>query len=116
MTRTVRIGLSVLAGLVAIKLVSDLSGLDALSDAMGLSSAIAASPGSGVARPPGVLNGLRRRAQSPDASGISGPPRTPHDSPRTRRKVPWLTILSRWLCEACLMRHCAKPVSCGAIA
>ena len=42
MSRTVRMGVSLLAGLVAIKLVSDLSGLNALSDAMGLGSAIAA--------------------------------------------------------------------------
>ena len=66
MTRSVRIGVSVLAGLVAIKLVSDLSGLDALSDAMGLSSAIAAESesetaqeavpdvGSPAPEPPGV--------------------------------------------------------------
>lgn len=50
MTRTVRIGVSVLAGLVAIKLVSDLSGRDALSDAMGLSSAIAAESESDAAQ------------------------------------------------------------------
>lgn len=44
MAGRMRLGVIALAGLVAVKLVSDLSGLEALSDALGLRSATAAEP------------------------------------------------------------------------